>query len=521
MNDLLTLWSANSAVSAAIWLVLAMTLLYFGRNPAHRILLSSGQGLRHMLRMASRALSQQERQLGKRNREVLLAAARSDAERRIEREFTRIQTLVARDLSGYPALHRQISTAIDNVENSYREAGNSAPLPPAWGEVVNTIAALPSHGDPAVAKILSNIKDAVHDTHKETLKTWQASADQRHKLLAKMQPEWRTLNGKMDEVARTIDNLDNRTHQLDKQMQHYEEVRRGEDAAVRSLTSSSLTQFFIAGLVLTIALLGGLINFQLIAMPMSEMVGGTSYIGGVKTSDIAALVIILIEIAMGLFLLESLRITRLFPIISSMDDQMRRRMMIISLSILCILAGIEASLAYMRDLLALDKEALQQSLSMAANASGVAASNAEFRWIPSIGQMVMGFILPFALAFIAIPLESFIHSLRTVLGLALVAMIRLVAIAARLLGNLAGHSATLLTHAYDLLIMLPLSIERLFSRKRTAATAVQFDDSQTTDELADAIPDVAAEEKRSRKGRSKNNSNSSNNNSGDAAVAVA
>ncbi len=43
-----------------------------------------------------------------------------------------------------------------------------------------------------------------------------------------------------------------------------------------------------------------------------------------KTSDIAALVIILIEIAMGLFLLESLRITRLFPIISSMDDQMHR-----------------------------------------------------------------------------------------------------------------------------------------------------------------------------------------------------
>jgi len=160
---------------------------------------------------------------------------------------------------------------------------------------------------------------------------------------------------------------------------------------------------------------------------------------------------------------------------------------------------------------------------MAANASGVAASNAEFRWIPSIGQMVMGFILPFALALIAIPLESFIHSLRTVLGLALVAVIRLVTIAARLLGNLAGHSATLLTHAYDLLIMLPLSIERLLSRKREAATAVQFADSQTTDELADAIPDVAAEEKRSRKSRSKNNSssNNSNNNSGDAAVAVA
>lgn len=491
MNSLLTLWSDNTAISAAVWLVLLMTLLYAGRTPAHRILLSAGDGLRHVLRMASRSLSQLEQHLTQRNREVLLAAARNDAERRIEREFTRIQTLVARDLSGYPALQRDIGTAVDNIEASYHESAESAPLPPAWGDVVNTIAALPSHGDPAVAKILAGIKDAVHDSHKETLKAWQHSSGERHKLLAKMQPEWRTLNSKVEEVGKTIEGLDNRTHQLDKQMQHYEDVRRGEDAAVRSLASSSLTQFFIAGLVLSIALLGGLINFQLIAMPMSEMVGGTSYIGAVRTSDIAAMVIILIEIAMGLFLLESLRITRLFPVISSMDDKMRRRMMIISLTILCVLAGIEASLAYMRDLLALDKEALQQSL------AGVAATNAEFRWIPSIGQMVMGFILPFALAFIAIPLESFIHALRTVLGLVLVAVIRVLAIVSRLSGQLAAKTATVLTHAYDLLIMLPLGLERMVKSLRQQAT----DNTNSTDAVAAMIPDVEAEESAGRKSR--------------------
>lgn len=500
MDSILTLWSANQAVSATVWLLLAMTILYAGRRPAHRILLSLGGGLRDALRLASRSLSQLERHLHKRNREVLLAAARNDAERRIEREFARIQTLIARDLSAYPALQREISSTIGRIETTYRESGDNPPLPPAWSDVVNTIAALPSHGDPAVAKVLNNIRSAVEDTHKETLKAYQASTAERHKLLAGMQPEWRALNSRMDEVAHTIDGLDNRTHQLDKQMQQYEDIRRGEDAAVRSLTSSSLTQFFIAGLVLTIALLGGLINFQLIAMPMSEMVGGTSYIGALKTSDIAAMVIILIEIAMGLFLLESLRITRLFPVISSMDDKMRRRMMVISLSILCVLAGIEASLAYMRDLLALDKEALQQSL------AGVAASHAEFRWIPSIGQMVMGFILPFALAFIAIPLESFIHSLRTVLGLLLVAAVRLLAIGSRLLGNVAAHSATLLTHAYDLLIMLPLSLERLLSNiradkaehKTTEVAAAVIADRQDSDAEADHSPQPVRKNRRSK-----------------------
>jgi hypothetical protein len=187
------------------------------------------------------------------------------------------------------------------------------------------------------------------------------------------------------------------------------------------------------------------------------MVGGTSYIGPMKTSDIAALVIIMVEIAMGLFLMESLRITHLFPIIGSMDDSMRKRMVVITFSILAILATVEASLAYMRDLLALDREALTQSL------VGASIVEAEFRWIPSLGQMIMGFILPFALAFVAIPLESFIHSLRTVLGMVAMATLHSVAFIARLIGGSARQFSSILVSLYDLIIMLPLGIERLIT----------------------------------------------------------
>lgn len=78
------------------------------------------------------------------------------------------------------------------------------------------------------------------------------------------------------------------------------------------------------------------------------MVGGGSYIGNFKTSNIAALVIILVELAMGLYLMESLRITHLFPIIGQMDDKMRIRMIWTTFLILLILAGIESALAFMR-----------------------------------------------------------------------------------------------------------------------------------------------------------------------------
>jgi len=466
MNDfsnLTNLWSSNTAISSLIWLTLLVTLLYLGRTQAHQLIFSSFRMLHTSLRLWARSISQLIGRLKQRNKEVLLAAGEAEIQTKIEREFNRISTIVQRDLSQYPAIHREIKTSIEMIETDYQNCAESAPLPPAWGDVVATITALPNNGDPTVNKILENIKQSINDAHQQSLNAYQKSAGNRHKILAKMQPDWRKLDDKMDSVKDKVDSLEERGQLIDQQMEEYLNIRAGEDKSASILATSSLTQFFIAGLVLTIAALGGLINFQLIAMPMSEMVGGTSYIGSVKTSDIAAMVIILIEIAMGLFLLESLRITHLFPMIGSMDDKMRRRMMMISFSILFILAGIEASLAYMRDLLALDHEALQQSLIGSQQAAE--GSSAQFRWIPSIGQMIMGFILPFALAFIAIPLESFIHSLRTVIGLCVLALLRTLHLVLRSSASLVTQISKVIISLYDLIIMVPLSVEKGIAKR--------------------------------------------------------
>lgn len=459
-EQLLTVWSDTVAISAAIWLVLLISVLYLGRQQAHQLLTTLGRAIYNAMRLAAFSVRGLENRLTIRNRDVLIAQGRTQAEKTIEREFNRVSTLVERDLGAYPKLHRKIADAIEKIETDYQASTQAAPLPPAWSEVVETIAALPTNGDPAMNKVLNNIKDAIEESHQQTLKAYQKATLDRHRHLSTMQPQWRTLQGSMDNVKKTLDGLEERTRTIDGQMQRYESIRKGEDASINALTSSSMTQFFIAGLVLVIATLGGLINFQLIALPMSEMVGATSTIGAMRTSDIAALVIILVEIAMGLFLLESLRITHLFPVIHSMDDRLRRRMIIITLTILTVLATIEASLAYMRDLLALDRSALQQSL------SGVAVVEAQFRWIPSIGQMVMGFILPFALAFVAIPLESFIHSLRTVLGLIVVGALRTLRVVLRLTGSLGRYACQIAIHLYDLFIMVPLGVERLIKARR-------------------------------------------------------
>jgi hypothetical protein len=455
-NEFLTVWSDQPGVSAAIWIAILVLAAYLARNPAHALIHSSGRAIYVACRLLATALQNLEGILQHRNKDVVLSLGQDSCERSIEREFHRVNAVVTRDLGAYPALHRQISDTIDRIEEDYQAATDAPPLPPAWLQAVDAIASIPRSGDATVCTILDNIGKTLEDAHRETEKAYRKSTLQRHKLLGAMQPQWRRLGHSLTRVKDTIDGLDQRSHEIDRQMKSYEAIRGAEDTAARTLSSSSLTQFFISSLVLVIAVFGGLINFQLIAMPMSEMVGGSSYIGPMRTSDIAALVIIMVEIAMGLFLMESLRITHLFPVIGSMDDKLRRRMLIVTFSILAILATVEASLAYMRDLLALDREALTQSLS----SSGI-VTEAEFRWIPSLGQMIMGFILPFALAFVAIPLESFIHSLRTVLGMIALALIHVLALATRVIGASARQFSYILVSLYDLFIMLPLGVERL------------------------------------------------------------
>ena len=90
-------------LSALLWIVLVVTALYFARPTAHQLLLSLGSGLHRVFRTGSRSLSNAERGLAKRNRDVLLAAGREAKERIVEREFDRINETVRKDLANFSA----------------------------------------------------------------------------------------------------------------------------------------------------------------------------------------------------------------------------------------------------------------------------------------------------------------------------------------------------------------------------------------------------------------------------------
>jgi hypothetical protein len=79
-------------------------------------------------------------------------------------------------------------------------------------------------------------------------------------------------------------------------------------------------------------------------------------------------------------------------------------------------------------------------------------------------------VLPFALAFVAIPLESVVYSMRTVLGVVLVQAMRGIGVVLRFGGLLFKRLATVLELTYDITIVVPLMVERWVIGMRAETT---------------------------------------------------
>lgn len=460
-------WPDQVALSVLALFILVTIFLYAARVPAHNVILSLCNLAGHALRFAARWLLITAEGLRQRNKVVLLAHGKDEVSAQIEREFERTTALVRKELGEYPALQRKMMDELTRIEEDYAKSGEVPPPTPEWIEALSTIANLKSGGDIA-RKLLEELHKSVQKVHDKTISEYRKTYERRHKILKGLMPVWRSVDKSVKNIDANMITLNSNAKAIDMQMARYEEIRAKTDKSEHTLAISAFVQLGISTLVLLIAAGGAFINFKLIALPMSEMVGASDYItDSLRTSDVAALVIVLMEASMGLFLLEALRITHLFPTMSSMNDQLRKRVMWAALILLVILAGIESSLALMRDMLIADKAAMLHDL---ATVQPV-ASDSLLTHIPMAGQMVMGFVLPFVLAFVAIPLEIVIYSLRTVAGVLLVISMRGISFALRFIAMIFARIGRILVSVYDISIVIPLLIERWVLDLRGSAPA--------------------------------------------------
>jgi hypothetical protein len=272
-----------------------------------------------------------------------------------------------------------------------------------------------------------------------------------------MRPDWKDLRGLLARIKEIVERSLQVTARVDRCVDEFQALTAARSAETQALAFSPVKTFLVSLVVLAVALGGAFINFQLIALPMSELVPAGARIGGVPVATVSALVIVLMETALGIFVMDMLEITDLFPKLATASLGRRRLILGLGLAGLFFLAAVESSLAVLREQIVEADAALKLSLAGSTEARVQAPMHSS---IPVIGQAVLGFVLPWILAMVAIPLESFLDSGRHVVS-------RLAVGGLLGIGHLAGalaHGARALTAAgpnlYDVVVAIPLRVER-------------------------------------------------------------
>lgn len=188
-----------------------------------------------------------------------------------------------------------------------------------------------------------------------------------------------------------------------------------EDVTEHILKASIYRTALVTFLTVTIAAAAVFVNFNLIALPMGELVPADQLVAGVSVATISAGVIVLLELVVGVFLLEALGITHLFGFDSLAVWQVWIIGIVAFLGLL-FLSTTEATLAVMREQIVAAEAALKADLAK--------VEAAEHSDLPMYGQAALGFSLPWIIAMVGIPLELAVESSRQLLGRGLVFWLR-------------------------------------------------------------------------------------------------
>ncbi|MDH5765995.1 MAG: hypothetical protein OEZ38_08265, partial [Gammaproteobacteria bacterium] len=135
------------------------------------------------------------------------------------------------------------------------------------------------------------------------------------------------------------------------------------------------------------------------------------------------------------------------------DDRKKRFIIWLSVIFIFVCAILESSLAYIRDMSIIDSEVLIREI------YDKEILFTELKYVPMIGGMMLGFIMPFVLVYIVIPLELFIYSLRIVIGKIIAYLMKCFKVVCFQLSIFIMGTGKLLIQFYDLIICLPLKLE--------------------------------------------------------------
>ena len=461
MNNLYFL-PGMPGVSIAVWVIASMVFLFLAREPVHKMIQACSEATAGGLRKLSEWMKNTADAMREKDRKVLLESGVAKIQGEILQEFSKIDMANTKALAGYPKLQLRLDDSISQFERDYEECGQVTPEAPGWSEVIDSISrAKGANNDRIIEKILSEIHKSAVDGEKKSLAEFREATSKRHKILSSMASVWKRVEKLGKEINGKVDKVMENSKNIESYMTRYEKISAAEPESVDMLSSKVTKLFIISAIVIFVGLVGAFINFNLIALPMSELVPAGVRVAGMQVSEVSALVIVALELVLGIFMFEAIGVTHTFPQISNMTRGKRKIILFGCLFGLLFLSSVEASLAILRESLAEAKTALDISLAgeLAATVENVNSN------ITVIGQAALGFVLPWILAVIAIPLEMFIEASQHAFARFYTILITLLCYLATAIAYLIEGAFNILMHVFDIYIIVPTQIAGLFNGK--------------------------------------------------------
>lgn len=454
-------------VSVAIWIAASMVFLFFAREPVHKMIQAFSDATAGGLRKLASWTKNTAESMREKHRKVLLESGVAKIQGEILQEFSKIDMANTKSLAGYPKLQLKLDDSISQIERDYKECGQVTPEAPGWSEVIESIGkAQGSTSDRIIENMLSEIHKSAVDGEKKALSEFRDVTAKRHKILGSMAPVWKRVEKLSKEINNQVEKVMENGRNIEKYMARYEKISAAEPESIDMLSSKVTKLFIISLIVIFVGLVGAFINFNLIALPMSELVPAGVRVAGMAVSEVSALVIVALELVLGIFMFEAIGVTHTFPQISNMTRGKRKIILFGCLLGLLFLSTVEASLAVLRENLAEAKTALDISL---AGESAAVTDNVNSK-ITLIGQALLGFVLPWILAVIAIPLEMFIEASQHAFSKMYTIFITLLCHLANAIAYLLEGFFNILVHLFDIYIIIPMQISNLFAGKQVNAS---------------------------------------------------
>lgn len=454
------LWAEYTTELLILLPLLGLSLLYVLRRHAHDLLQRLAKSLHRLLRLTARGCLRAEQRIRLRNHEVTKALAEALLERQLERRFMRIERLVERDLDNYQKLASQINQQVNAINEDYEASGEVPNPSPEWIVAVEAIASLEGdqRNSEIMARILADMHSTVKEHQREALREHRWTVAARHKVLAGLRPQWRKLAKMLEHIDHNIEILRQRLRQVDKHMGQFELLTAGSG---QGIMSSMFMRFFTALSFVALGAVAAWVNVRLMQAPLAAILNDQDA-GALPMATLIGALHMGMTVVAAALITESLRVTHLLPLAGAMTRKGRSALMWIGAVLLLVILVSESA-----------------ALTIVTGAEGA------YQFAGLSAALLAGTAVATSLvvAVSIIPLEYMLHTIRPVLGSLIQVGLHLIALATRLLASLAidiGRTAVIL---YDVVIFLPLMLERAVLQQRQKA-AVSVDDDHKSETVA-------------------------------------